>query len=466
VRPPLAPPDPSSDALAEVIPLDVARRQHPSAADADGHAGPPTTASQSSAGAGDGRNVDPVEVARALGVLRRRAGDRGLELPTDLGRALADLEHLLVEGPTQVDAGRVLPALAAEVAALARAAAAVTLEMLPEEIDVLGQALAADLAGLRLDALHEVADAVLAVSRAPRAAAHWGEPRAAEAAEAVITAAASDLREAASTHEWLYEHFTDRVWTIPTPLLERGQRRWRVAARARLTSELRRASRTGRVPSRLHDTAAGVLLARRARARVDGVAPLLAQHLGGLNRGPLSDADDALRAVRAVRRLQAALGDLADGERLRRLLLADAFRSEDVFGPAVNVRMALGAWQRDLDGVGGRDAWAFTLDELVDWTEGVTELLPALRQATDAAAEVGARVSGLRDLVHLLLLRQHVAELTDAQAAERAAELAAAEAAEAAERHGATSRASGGTAEAVATAEALLAAMRGMGDET
>jgi len=209
-----------------------------------------------------------------------------------------------------------------------------------------------------------------------------------------------------------------------------------------------------------------VLLARRARARVDGVAPLLAQHLGGLNRGPLSDADDALRAVRAVRRLQAALGDLADGERLRRLLLADAFRSEDVFGPAVNVRMALGAWQRDLDGVGGRDAWAFTLDELVDWTEGVTELLPALRQATDAAAEVGARVSGLRDLVHLLLLRQHVAELTDAQAAERAAELAAAEAAEAAERHGATSRASGGTVEAVATAEALLAAMRGMGDET
>jgi hypothetical protein len=403
------------------------------------------------------------DVARALGVLRRRAGDRGLELPPDLGRALADLEMLLTEGPTGVDPVRALPGLAAELATMVAHAARTTLELVPAEAKVLGEALAVDLLDLQLDRLHRIADAVLAVSRAPRAAEQWGEPRAAEAAEAVITAAANDLREAAITHEWLYEHFTDRVWTIPTPLLERGQRRWRVAARARLSAQLRRASRRGRIPGHLGDAAAGVLLARRARARVDAVGPMLSQHLGVqhtevLHRGPLSDADAALRAVKAVRRLHDALGELVDGQRLRRLILADAFRSEDVFGPAVNLRMALGAWQRDVESAGGRDAWSYTLLELADWSEWVLELLPSLRTASDAADEIGASVTGLRDLAHLHLLRQHVAELTEAQAAERAAQMAAAEAAAAAER--AEAVASGGAHAAVATAEALLVALR------
>jgi hypothetical protein len=485
VRPPLAPPDRQPDALAEVIPLAARRHPHPSmgAAAADGG---PDAADDRSAPAGadhdrsapagaadhrpapDGRS-EVGDVARALGVLRRRAGDRGLELPDDLGRALSDLEMLLTEGPTRVDTGRALPALAAELATMVAAAARTTLDLVPGEADVLGEALAADLLDLRLDRLHRIADAVLAVSRAPRAAEQWGDPRAAEAAEAVITAAASDLREAAVTHEWLYEHFTDRVWTIPTPMLERGQRRWRVAARARLSTHLRRASRTGHVPGRLGDAAAGVLLARRARARVDAVGPLLSQHLGVLHRGPLSDADAALRAVQAVRELHAALGDLADGERIRRLILADAFRSEDVFGPAVNLRMALGAWERDVEGAGGREALTFTLLELADWSEWVLELLPSLRTAAEAAAEIGTAVTSVRDLTQLHLLRQHVAELTAAQAARQAAAEAALAAARAnrprtdANDDGTDAGeaiASGGTRSAVETAEALLAALR------
>ena len=453
MRPPLAHPDRPSDALAEVIPFAARRQLHPaigagevptcdderqgtadagSGAEAGSGSGPagitsgtgddaPEAAPSGPPAAGAGAGAGPHhahgsgsvdEVARALRVLRHRAGERGLELPADLGRVLADIEMLLVEGPTGIDPVRALPALAAELATMVADAARATLELVPGEAAVLGEALAADLCDLRLDRLQQIADAVLAVSRAPRAAEHWGEPRAAEAAEAVITAAANDLREAAVTHEWLYEHFTDRVWTIPTPLLERGQRRWRVAARARLSAQLRRASRRGRLPGRLGGAAAGVLLARRARSRVDAVGPLLSQHLGVLHRGPLSDADAALRAVQAVRQLQSALGDLADGQRLRRLILADAFRSEDVFGPAVNLRMGLGAWQRDVEGAGGKDPLAYTLLELADWSDWVLDVLPSLREASEAAAEIGVAVGGLRDLVQLYLLRQHVAEVT------------------------------------------------------
>ncbi|MFP5256259.1 MAG: hypothetical protein ACLGI8_10475, partial [Acidimicrobiia bacterium] len=122
-----------------------------------------------------------------------------------------------------------------------------------------------------------------------------------------------------------------------------------------------------------------------------------------------------------------------------------------------------GAWQRDVEAAGGRDAWSYTLLELADWSEWVLELLPSLRTASDAADEIGASVTGLRDLAHLHLLRQHVAELTEAQAAERAAQMAAAEAAAAAERAEAERAqvvASGGAHAAVATAEALLVALR------
>lgn len=404
VRPPLASATSSSDVLAPVIPLDASRRNPPTPDVAP--AAPPGPAPA---------GVDAEALAGALSVLCRRAGDRGLELPDDIGRFLARLETLLAEGPSAVDTERVVPALAAEVTALATSAGVITLDLLPEEAEVLGEALGVELSGLRLDALHEVAEAVLAVSRAPRAAERWGQPRAAEAAEAVITAVAGDLQEAARTHEWLYEHFTDRVWDIPAHLLKHGRRSWRFVARARLSQRLREASRTGRLGGRLNTMAAGIAEARLVRERVAAVAPLLSQHLGALHRGPLSNADDTLRAVGAVRRLQVALGDRLAADRLSRLILADAFRSEDVWGPAVNLRRALAAWEHDIAAFGGDGAWTMTLLELADWVEECLALLPELRAGAAAAEEIGVTVTSLRALVDLHLLREHVADLTIAQ---------------------------------------------------
>jgi len=262
---PTAAPGPS-DALASVISLDASRRTPPPAEAAPAPGAPSAP--------------DDAELARALAALRRHVGERGLELPPDLGRRLAHIERLLAETPTALDTGRVLPALAAEVGALAAAAGRVTLDLVPEEAEVLSAALGAPLDRLPLGALHEVADAVLAVSRAPQGAARWGDPRAAQAAEAVLTVAAGDLREAARTHEWLYAHFTDLVWEVPPQLLERASSRWRVAARGRLRRILRLASRTGRLPGGVAAAAEGVSAARGARTRVGAVAPLLSQHLG------------------------------------------------------------------------------------------------------------------------------------------------------------------------------------------
>jgi hypothetical protein len=404
VRPSRAPATPSRDVLASVIPLDASRRNQPT---------PEVVVAALPGPAPAG--ADPAAQACALSILGRRAGERGLELPDDAGRLLARLETLLADGPSAVDTERVLPALAAEITGLAISAGTITLDLVPEEAEVLGAALGVDLSGLRLDVLHEVAGAVIAVSQAPRAVERWGQRRAADAAEAVITAVAGDLREAARTHEWLYEHFTDRVWDIPAPLLERGRRSWRVIARARLSQRLREASRTGRLGGRLTTMVAGIAEARRARERVAAVAPLLSQHLGALHQGPLSNADAALRAVGAVRRLQAALGDLLAADRLSRLILADAFRSEDVWGSAVNLRRALDAWDHDVASFGGQGAWAMTVGELADWVEECRALLPELRAAAAAAEGVGATVGSLRVLVDLHLLREHVAELTAAQ---------------------------------------------------
>jgi len=394
VRPQQAPPEDRAITLAPVIQLEPIRR-HLAAAE---------RAPQASAA-----------TERALGVLARRAGLRGLELPADLGRPLARMSHLLSAAPTRLDAERMLPALAAELAALATSAADVTLEVVFGEAEVLGEALGTDLLGLRLDELHEVAEAVLAVSRAPRAAEQWADPRDAAEAERVILAAGDDLRAAATTHVWLQERFTDQVWEIPVGLLERAGASWRLVGRARLRRLLRLASRSGR-PS-LSASVPGVLAARRARNQVEAIRPQLTRYLGSLDRGPLSDADAALSAVRAVRRLQGALGLGLDMERLSRLLLADAFRSEDVFAPAVNVRLALLAWRRDVEGFGGAEAWSCTLDELADWTVEVLDLLPDLRSAMAAADGIGARAVSLRDLVDLHVVREHIAELTAAHAA-------------------------------------------------
>jgi hypothetical protein len=134
-------------------------------------------------------------------------------------------------------------------------------------------------------------------------------------------------------------------------------------------------------------------------------------HLAGLDRGPLFDVDDALAAVRAVRTLQDALGDVLDSNRLQLLLLADAFRSDDVIGPARGLRDAVRAWGGEIEAAGGREPLGLSVKVLTRWASECARLLPALRQGVDAMATIGAPAPTLSSLVETLLIRERVAEL-------------------------------------------------------
>jgi hypothetical protein len=333
-----------------------------------------------------------------------------MELPADLGRPSARIETLLSDGPSAIDSCAIDPVTAVAAARRAIAAARAAVDLITDEAAVLGDALSTDLGTLPLRALHDIADAVLGLSMAPRAAAGWGDPTAAAAADTVLEVAAEDLRDAARSHQGLYERFTEGVWHVPTPMLRAARHRWRLIARARVRRQLRLTSRSGRVGS-LTIAVAELLEVRATRDRLDAVAPLLSHHLEQLDRGPLSDVDAALSALEAVRLLQTRLGNLLDSQRLQELLLADAFRSPDVAGPAVHVRNAIRAWSADVLSMGGADARALDLDALARWATECSDLLPALTKGHEAATDLGAPVPTLQRLVEILLLREHVEEL-------------------------------------------------------
>src|SRR3546814_12716324 len=96
---------------------------------------------------------------------------------------------------------------------------------------------------------------------------------------------------------------------------------------------LRSVSRTGRLPGRLSSVTKDVLEARNARVQLSLVHPTLAHHLGELDRGPLTDVDEVLAALRAVRRLQSALGPRLDEARDRKSVVS---------GTSVSGRVDLG----------------------------------------------------------------------------------------------------------------------------
>lgn len=350
---------------------------------------------------------------RARSVLQRLAGDRAVELPVALGRATLRVERLLTEGPAAVDPSNVDPAGAIATTEWILQATAALFELIEEEGLVLGEVLTIDLSALRLETLVEVAEAVLALSQAPRAVSSWGSAVVAEAAEVVLQVIAEDLRVAARSHAQLSQRFTEGIWYVPGTALEAGRRRWRLISRVRLRRELRAVSRTGHVRG-FSAAVQQVLEARTARDRIASMAPLLSHHLAELDRGPLSDADAALTAVGAVRRLQAILGDLLDEDRLAQLLLADAFRSPIVVSPAVRLRNALRAWDADVKSVSGAEAYALTQSELARWAAEVSDLLPALAEGQEAAGLLGAPATTLRALVDMLLVREHVEDLQDA----------------------------------------------------
>lgn len=386
-------------ALATVIPFTSARSEDAATSDRASLAEPMHTSPS-------------LAPERAIDMLRRRIGDRWAEVPTDLGRVGLHLVDLVRSGPTAVD-----PEITDAVVALERvehvvASASGMLELLGDEAPVLSEALAVDVADLPLERLHEVVEAVIELSRAPRAVPAWGHAANANSAHAVLQVAEGDLRRAATTHASLYERFTDGIWEVPPTLLVSGRRRWRLMARAKLRRQLRSVSRSGGVPGPLGPVAAEVLDAHSARARLSELGPLLAQHLGELDRGALTDVDSALAALSAVRRLQGALGDHLDGARIERLLLAGAFRSADVVGPAVAVRNILDAWASDVRVAHGERAWVLLAREVESWALAVALIHRDIERALDGLQEIDLIEPTLRSLVDVLVLREHAATAT------------------------------------------------------
>jgi hypothetical protein len=289
-------------------------------------------------------------------------------------------EQLLRGGPAGIDPSSVDPAAAVSTLERVLEVASI-LGLVADEAEVVGDALSSDLSGLSLDTLRRVAEAIVTLRSAPRSVSVWGRPKAAESAEVVLLVAADDLRSARAAHARVYERFTDGIWLIPDSLLRDGRRPWRLLSRARLRAGLRSASRTGRVPGRLNRAAREVIEVRTARERLASMGPLLMHHLAGLDRGPLIDVDDALAAVRAVRALQEALGEVLDCDRLQLLLLADAFRSEDVVGPGRGLRDAVRAWATEVEAAGGRDPLGLSVKELAQWAVECARCLPCGRES-------------------------------------------------------------------------------------
>jgi hypothetical protein len=360
-------------------------------------------------------------VGRARGVLERRVGSRAIELPAGLGRRALRLEHLLAHGPTAIDPVGVAPAIAIAATDRLLRAAAGAIELISAEAEVLGDALGTEIVDVSMDRLGDLAEAVLALSMAPPTAPAWGRRAGADAAVAVLEAAATDLRTTAHTHARLYERWTEAVWDIPDHRLVAGRRRWRVVARVRLARELRAVSRTGRLGGGVTAAATEIIEARAARDRRDALAPLVAAHLGSAGRGPLSDVDAALEALATVRSLQAVLGDRLQEDRLARLLDADAFRSHDVVGPAVTLRSALRAWRTDVAGVNGLAVPGQRLEDLATWAEECCALLPALTHGHAEMVRLGLPAPSLASLVDALALREHVEELLEPTRAAAAA---------------------------------------------
>jgi hypothetical protein len=334
-------------------------------------------------------------------------------VPSDLGRVGIDLTHLLESAPAAVDDSAIAPSEALQRAEQIVTSASGMLELLGDEVPVLSEALGADVARLSLTRLHEVAEAVVGLSTAPRAVPGWGHALEAQGADIALHVSEADLRHAAETHAAIYERFTEGVWDVAPRLLGAGRRPWRMVARRRLRRHLRSVSRTGRVPGRLRAVATEVLDATATRARLAALSPLLAHHLGALDRGPLSDVDAALEALGAVRRLQSALGELLDGHRLERLLLADAFRSPDVVGPAVTIRSILQAWVNDVAGAGGQRPLARRADEVERWALEVAVRYRDVQRALEVLDRIDAPPPTLRSLVDSLILREHVEGLGD-----------------------------------------------------
>lgn len=351
------------------------------------------------------------ELAAHARFLHGRYGDRWIELPEALGRPLVHAQALMASGPVSIPA--TTPAMQAIVRARRAARAATAMgKIAHNEGEILEQALGVRLADLPMERLSAVVDSVLGLSTAPRAEPTWASPLAARAAEALLDACCDDLREGARTHQAVYAQFTDRIWDVPVRRLHNGRRPWRLIARFRLRRALAASSRTEQAPTPVAVAADLVLAARAVRDRLLPITPLLANHFGEHDRGPVTNVDAARESLTAVRHLHSALGERLNDERLARLLAADAFKNDAVLEPVRILSNALRRWSADVVKLGGPHEVPMGGAELVQWASLIEEALPVVEGAVTAAAAAGGSPSTLRDLVYDLLVRERFNELT------------------------------------------------------
>ena len=342
-------------------------------------------------------------------LLRRRYGDRWSDLPAGLGRPAVQLEALLSKGPTAVDPDTAVPNdLVIEGWLVVRAAAAQA-SVVTEEAEVLGEALGADLTALDLRRLDLVAGAVIDLGLVRSGEASWAEPSDADVALVMLDANGSELRRSAELHHEIYDRFTEEVWDLPEGRLRAGRQGWRILSRLHLRRDLAAASRTGRRSRPLSADVELLLEARAVRLRLAELAPLLQRHLGRHHQGPLTDVDAIEASLEAVVRLQDALGDHLDVDRLRGLLLADAFTSAEVTNPALALHTTLRSWAAEVARLCGGDPWALPAGALAEWARRTGAALPLLTEATNVMTELGHAPATLRDLVDDLVLREHLA---------------------------------------------------------
>ena len=350
------------------------------------------------------------DAEQARQFLEARYGSRWTELPTDLGRAALHAEQLLATGPTALQSEVVQPADAIAVGRTIALAGATVAGLLEEETDILGEVLGTSLRAMPLRRLTLLARAMVELGTAPAPDPAWGDPRAAEAAEVVLAAHGARLLESREQHERVYRWFTERVWEIPERWLDAGRHPWHVVRCVRLVRALRAVSREGRRQPLRHSVDL-LRSARKVRAELETVAPLLARHLGMYDRGALTDVPRAAAAISAIRELHDALGAVASPERISSLLAAQAFSASEVTGPANTILTVITAWETDLDRVGARGGISVTVSELDSWAHETSAALRALHAGLVAVEQQGVRPVTLRELVNDLLARQRIDEI-------------------------------------------------------
>ena len=158
-------------------------------------------------------------------------------------------------------------------------------------------------------------------------------------------------------------------------------------------------------------TAKQVLKVHEARRELTSLGPLLSTHLGRGGWGPLTNVDALASSIDAVQRLERALGDRLNHDRLGALLAADAFRSPELAVLAANLRTMLQKWRADVASSCGGDPWTTPADELADWAVVTAAALPAITAGLRAMSDMDRCPPTVQTLVDDLLLRENIGEL-------------------------------------------------------